>query len=308
VKRWAVSGLLAVTLSSASLTACGSPTRSVASYCSYFYGEGGKLRNRWLQSDKSNGQDPFKALASVFADLPEAASFLHQLSLRAPDTIAPDVQVLADALKQASQQMGAAASDPLAALASGLMSGLATSGAEQRVNAFTTQHCGPPPGSTGEASPPTTASPAATTSTQSATQPATTAAAPASTPTTGPLATPPIVTPPGGAAPTTLTTQDLVVGRGPEAQDGHQVTVNYVGLLFDGGLEFDASWKRHQPFTFTLGDGQVLKGWDQGLAGMRVGGRRELIIPAALAYGRAGSPPSIPPNAPLIFVVDLLAA
>ncbi len=70
--------------------------------------------------------------------------------------------------------------------------------------------------------------------------------------------------------------------------------------------EFDASWKRNEPFTFTLGKGQVIAGWDQGVAGMKVGGRRELIIPAPLAYGAKGSPPAIPPNAPLVFVVDLL--
>ena len=85
------------------------------------------------------------------------------------------------------------------------------------------------------------------------------------------------------------------------------MTVNYVGVLYKGGKEFDASWKRNEPFTFTLGRGQVIAGWDQGVAGMKVGGRRELIIPAPLAYGAKGSPPTIPPNAALVFVVDLLA-
>jgi peptidylprolyl isomerase len=85
------------------------------------------------------------------------------------------------------------------------------------------------------------------------------------------------------------------------------VTVNYVGVLFHGGKEFDASWKRNEPFVFTLGQGAVIKGWDQGVAGMKVGGRRELIIPANLAYGSKGAGSSIPPNAPLVFVIDLLA-
>ncbi len=77
-------------------------------------------------------------------------------------------------------------------------------------------------------------------------------------------------------------------------------------MLFKGGKEFDASWKRNEPSTFTLGKGEVIPGWDQGIPGMKVGGRRELVIPAALAYGAQGSPPSIPPNAPLVFVIDLL--
>jgi peptidylprolyl isomerase len=126
------------------------------------------------------------------------------------------------------------------------------------------------------------------------------------TPTSGVLATEPTVTPPTGAAPTKLETKDLIVGTGPEAKAGQSVTVNYVGVLFKGGKEFDASWKRKEPLTFTLGNGSVIKGWDQGVAGMKVGGRRELVIPSNLAYGPKGSGASIPPNAPLVFVVDLL--
>ena len=126
------------------------------------------------------------------------------------------------------------------------------------------------------------------------------------TPTSGPLATEPKVTPPKGAPPTKLETKDLVVGTGAEAKAGQTVTVNYVGVLFKGGKEFDASWKRKEPFSFTLGNGSVIKGWDQGVAGMKVGGRRELVIPSNLAYGAKGSGQSIPPNAPLVFVVDLL--
>jgi peptidylprolyl isomerase len=114
------------------------------------------------------------------------------------------------------------------------------------------------------------------------------------------------VTVPSGATPTTLVTKEIIKGTGPEAKAGQPVTVNYVGVLYHGGKEFNASWTRSEPFTFTLGQGQVIKGWDQGVAGMKVGGRRELIIPSALAYGKPGRPPTIPPNAPLVFVVDLL--
>ena len=128
----------------------------------------------------------------------------------------------------------------------------------------------------------------------------------AKTPTSGPLSKEPKVTPPGGAAPAKLETKDLITGTGTEAKAGQTVTVNYVGVLFKGGKVFDASWKRNEPFSFALGKGQVIAGWDQGVAGMKVGGRRELIIPSALAYGPKGSPPTIPANAPLVFVVDLL--
>jgi peptidylprolyl isomerase len=128
----------------------------------------------------------------------------------------------------------------------------------------------------------------------------------AKTPTSGPLSTEPKVTPPSGAAPTTLEKKDLIVGTGAEAKDGDTVTVNYVGVLYKGGKEFDASWKRKEPFQFKLGEKQVIAGWDQGVPGMKVGGRRELVIPAELAYGKTGSPPTIPANAPLVFVIDLL--
>jgi peptidylprolyl isomerase len=126
------------------------------------------------------------------------------------------------------------------------------------------------------------------------------------TPTTGPLSKEPKVTPPAGPAPTKLETKELIAGTGPEAKAGDTVVVNYVGILYKGGKEFDASWKRHETFSFSLGKGQVIKGWDQGIVGMKVGGRRELIIPSELGYGKAGSPPAIPANAPLVFVVDLL--
>ncbi len=109
-----------------------------------------------------------------------------------------------------------------------------------------------------------------------------------------------------GAAPKELQGSDVVVGTGAVAKEGDKVTVQYVGQLFADGKEFDTSWKKGRtPFQFTLGQGQVIQGWDQGVPGMKVGGRRILVIPADLAYGAAGSPPTIPANAPLIFVVDL---
>jgi peptidylprolyl isomerase len=135
----------------------------------------------------------------------------------------------------------------------------------------------------------------------------------ASTPTTPKvppdLAKKPTVTVPQGPAPTHLVTKDLVTGTGKTAQAGSTITVNYVGVLYKGGKEFDSSWKRNQPFTTTLkaGPGGVIAGWVKGIAGMKVGGRRELIIPPSLGYGKSGSPPTIPPNASLIFVVDLLS-
>lgn len=127
------------------------------------------------------------------------------------------------------------------------------------------------------------------------------------TPSSGQLAHKPTVPPATGPAPAKLVTKDLIQGSGPAAAKGQQLTVNYVGVLYKNGREFDASWKTGNPFSFQLGAGGVIPGWDQGLVGMRVGGRRELIIPAALAYG-AQTQPGIPANSPLIFVVDLLAA
>ena len=83
------------------------------------------------------------------------------------------------------------------------------------------------------------------------------------------------------------------------------MTMEYVGVSYSNGEEFDSSWERHEPFAFQLGSGQVIPGWDQGIPGMKVGGRRELIIPPDLAYGESGSPPDIGPNETLIFIVDL---
>lgn len=119
--------------------------------------------------------------------------------------------------------------------------------------------------------------------------------------------TKPKVTVPKGAPPKQLVIEDLEVGSGAEAKAGDQVTVQYVGVGYESGEEFDSSWSRSEPFAFGLGAGMVIPGWDQGVEGMKVGGRRELIIPPNLAYGPAGSPPAIGPNETLIFVIDLLA-
>ncbi|HSC05182.1 MAG TPA: FKBP-type peptidyl-prolyl cis-trans isomerase [Solirubrobacteraceae bacterium] len=121
------------------------------------------------------------------------------------------------------------------------------------------------------------------------------------------LAKKPTVTVPTGPAPTKLVTKDLVPGTGQTVKAGQTVTVNYVGVLYKNGKEFDSSWKTGQPATFPLTAGGVIQGWVQGIPGMKVGGRRELIIPASLAYGKAGRPPTIPANSPLVFVVDLLS-
>ncbi len=123
------------------------------------------------------------------------------------------------------------------------------------------------------------------------------------------LSAKPVVKVPSSCSNEQLVTNDLIPGTGQAAQAGQTVTVNYVGVLCTTGKEFDSSWKRNQPFTTTLtsGTGGVIAGWVKGIAGMRVGGRRELIIPPSLGYGKAGSPPTIPPNSTLVFVVDLLS-
>ncbi len=100
--------------------------------------------------------------------------------------------------------------------------------------------------------------------------------------------------------------EDLEIGEGDVAKSGQRVSVHYRGRLEDG-TEFDASYNRNQPFDFKLGLGQVIRGWDLGVAGMRVGGKRQLIIPSQLGYGAAGAAGVIPPNATLIFDVELLA-
>ena len=120
-------------------------------------------------------------------------------------------------------------------------------------------------------------------------------------------ATKPDVTIPEGAdAPAELEIEDLEVGSGAEATAGKTVEVHYVGVSWSTGRQFDASWDRSEAFDFKLGAGQVISGWDQGVAGMQVGGRRRLTIPPAMAYGSAGAGGVIGPNETLVFVVDLL--
>jgi peptidylprolyl isomerase len=116
----------------------------------------------------------------------------------------------------------------------------------------------------------------------------------------------PTVTVPKGPPPSHLVVKDLVKGTGAVATSHSTVTVQYVGVLYKTGKQFDASWNdgTGQPVQFSL-TGGVIKGWTEGIPGMRVGGRRELIIPPNLAYGKKGSPPKIPPNSTLVFVIDL---
>jgi len=127
---------------------------------------------------------------------------------------------------------------------------------------------------------------------------------------TGPISTDtstkPTIEAPSGPPPTELVSTDIVEGDGATAEAGDEVKVEYVGVDYSTGKQFDASWDNGQPFSFQLGGSQVIPGWDQGVAGMKVGGRRELIIPPDLAYGAQGSPPAIGPDATLIFVIDLL--
>jgi peptidylprolyl isomerase len=116
----------------------------------------------------------------------------------------------------------------------------------------------------------------------------------------------PLIPKPTGKPPKKLVIKDIVKGKGKAAKKGDNVSVQYEGIAFSTGEEFDASWNRGaEPFTFKIGEGNVIKGWDQGIPGMKVGGRRELTIPAKLAYGANGQPPTIGPNETLVFVVDM---
>lgn len=116
----------------------------------------------------------------------------------------------------------------------------------------------------------------------------------------------PDVTIPDEQPPTELVIEDLTVGDGEEAAAGQQVTVHYVGVSWSTGEQFDASWDRMEPFGFGLGQSQVIAGWDEGVQGMKIGGRRRLTIPPAMGYGAAGAGGVIAPNETLVFVVDLL--
>ena len=116
----------------------------------------------------------------------------------------------------------------------------------------------------------------------------------------------PSVIVPEGHPPADLVVDDLVVGGGDEAAAGQRVNVHYVGVAWSDGKQFDASWDRNEPFSFRLGAGEVISGWDQGVAGMKVGGRRQLTIPPDLGYGTRGAGGVIKGGETLIFVVDLV--
>jgi peptidylprolyl isomerase len=116
----------------------------------------------------------------------------------------------------------------------------------------------------------------------------------------------PAVPRPVGSPPRRLQTENIVKGKGPPAKRGERVVVKYVGVTFSTGEEFDSSWDSGQPYRFPLGGGKVIEGWDKGIVGMREGGRRQLTIPPELAYGADGSPPDVPPNETLVYVIDLV--
>jgi peptidylprolyl isomerase len=154
-------------------------------------------------------------------------------------------------------------------------------------------------------------------SSSSSEQPATAASTPASTPTarkavdaiarhiSKSLAKKPRIPAPDGTPPLKLVARDIVKGKGRPARPGEIVRVQYVGAAWSTGQEFDSSWSRNQAFTFPLGAGQVIQGWDQGVVGMRPGGRRLLVIPPDLGYGAQGAGSAIGPNETLVFVIDL---
>ena len=116
----------------------------------------------------------------------------------------------------------------------------------------------------------------------------------------------PFVEPHLGPAPNDLLIEEIVVGTGAEAKSGQTAVVHYVGVGVTSGEEFDASWNRGETFVFSLGAGYVIQGWDRGVIGMKVGGRRRLVIPAHLGYGDRGAGGVIAPGETLIFVVDLV--
>lgn len=118
---------------------------------------------------------------------------------------------------------------------------------------------------------------------------------------------PPKIEKPAGDPPAELKVEDEIVGEGAEAKAGDVLTVHYSGVAWSTGEEFDSSWPR-EPFQFVLGQGMVIEGWDEGLVGMKVGGRRRITIPPQLGYGAAGAGDAIGPNETLIFVCDLVAA
>lgn len=123
---------------------------------------------------------------------------------------------------------------------------------------------------------------------------------------TAELSKKPVIEVPDGPLPCKLDVQDIIEGTGTAAKAGDRLTMKYVGVTWSTGKQFDASWDRGQDFDFTLGAGNVIQGWDQGLVGMKPGGRRQLVIPPGLGYGDQAQGADIPPNSTLIFVVDLV--
>jgi peptidylprolyl isomerase len=119
--------------------------------------------------------------------------------------------------------------------------------------------------------------------------------------------TKPVIPKPTGSPPRRLVKEDIVKGKGPGAKPGDTVVVQYVGMNFSNGKEFDASWDTGSPFPVQLGQGSVIAGWEKGLIGIRKGGRRKLTIPPELGYGAQGYPPDIPPNETLVFVIDAVS-
>lgn len=119
--------------------------------------------------------------------------------------------------------------------------------------------------------------------------------------------TKPVIPKPTGSPPRKLVKEDIVKGKGPAAKAGDTVTVNYVGVNFSNGQEFDSSWDSGAAFPVQLGAGMVIEGWDKGLVGVKKGGRRMLTIPPEMGYGSEGYPPSIPPNETLVFVIDVVS-
>jgi peptidylprolyl isomerase len=119
--------------------------------------------------------------------------------------------------------------------------------------------------------------------------------------------TKPVIPKPTGSPPRKLVKEDIVKGKGPGAKPGDTVTVNYVGMNFSNGVEFDSSWDSGAPFPVQLGTGSVIAGWDKGLVGVKKGGRRKLTIPPEMGYGAEGYPPDIPPNETLVFVIDVVS-
>jgi peptidylprolyl isomerase len=119
--------------------------------------------------------------------------------------------------------------------------------------------------------------------------------------------TKPAIPKPTGSPPRKLVKEDIVKGTGPGAENGDTVVVQYVGMNFSNGREFDASWDTGSPFPVQLGTGSVIAGWEKGLVGIKKGGRRKLVIPPELGYGAQGYPPDIPPNETLVFVIDAVS-